>query len=212
MQELQEENRQLRAQVDDMNLELTLLRQNESEIERLNALLNLKDRYSDRKMIGAHIIAKGPSKWFSTFTIDVGTNNGVYKDMNVIASGGLVGIVTDAGKNFSTVRSIIDDESSVSAQFESTSELCLINGSLTLMEDNILEFTNVDGDVFITPNEAVVTSHVSSKYLPGLLIGYVYDFQPDANDLTQSGHIKPVVDFSSLEEVLVILELKETSD
>lgn len=210
--ELQDENQKLREQVDQLTLEMSALRQNDAELSRLNELLSLKDTYSNYDMIGAHIIAKGPSKWFSTFTIDVGTRDGVTKDMNVLASGGLAGIVIDAGENFSTVRAIIDDESSVSAQFEDNSELCMINGSLSLMEDNMLEFTNVGADVFIAANSAVVTSHVSSKYLPGLLIGYVSDYYLDANDLTQSGHIKPVVDFSGLEEVLVIRTLKETAD
>ena len=209
--ELRQENRDLRSALDQMTLEMSALRQNDARLQRLEELLSMKDTYSNYDMIGAHIIAKGPSKWFSTFTIDVGTDDGVQKDMNVVASGGLAGIVIDAGKNFSTVRAIIDDESSVSAQFEDNSELCMVNGSLSLMEDNMLEFTNVGADVFISPNAAVVTSHVSSKYLPGLLIGYVSDFYLDANDLTQSGHVKPVVDFSGLEEVLVILTLKETS-
>ena len=212
LEQLEEDNQALREQINELNVTLTVLRQKEQELSHLQDLLVLKDTYADYNMEAAHIIAKDSGKWYSVFTIDKGTKDGIKKDMNVIASGGLVGIVIDAGPNFSTVRSIIDDDSSVSAEFQDNSDLCLINGSLSLMDQNLLEFTNVAGDVFITVNSAVVTSHVSSKYLPGILIGYVTDFQLEANDLTQSGHLKPVVDFSNLEEVLVITKIKETTN
>ena len=210
--ELEEENRLLQEQVDELTMEVTMLGEKEQELIELQELFKVKDQYADYDMVAAHVISKDSSKWFSTFTIDKGTADGITRDMNVIASGGLVGIVIDAGTNYSVVRSIIDDESSVSAQFEKTSELCIIKGSIALMEQNIVEFTDVSADVMISLNSAVITSHVSSKYLPGLLIGYVVDYQLDANDLTQSGHIKPAVDFADLQEVLIITKTKEMSD
>ena len=57
--------------------------------------------------------------------------------------------------------------------------------------------------------DKVVTSNISEKYLPGILIGYVCELNNDANNLTKSGQITPVVDFKHLQEVLVILELKD---
>ncbi|MCF0228088.1 MAG: rod shape-determining protein MreC [Parasporobacterium sp.] len=212
IEELEMENAELRSQVDDLTLQLLKGENDRNELYRLREQMGLSDKYGDYEMTAAHIIAKNPGKWFNTFTIDKGTRDGICKDMNVVASGGLVGIITDSGPDYSTVRSIIDDESSVSAKFRDTSELCMVNGSLTLMEDNLLEFTDVSAEVEISPSGAVVTSHVSSKYLPDILIGYVADFKKDGNDLTQSGHIYPVVDFTNLEEVMIITTLKETSD
>ena len=212
LDQLEQENEELKNQIDSLTMELTDYNQQKQELDRLKQLVNLKDKYEEYEMTAAHIVAKDSSKWFSTFTIDKGTNDGIQKDMNVIANGGLVGIVTDCGSNFSTVRSIIDDESAVSAKFEDNSELCIVSGSLTLMEQNLLEFSEVSAEITISNNAAIVTSHVSSKYLPGLLIGYVVDYELDANNLTQSGHLQPVVDFASLEEVLVITTLKETTD
>lgn len=212
LSELEAENQDLKNQVSDLTLALSESRQKEQELIRLQELVNLKDDYPDYEMVGAHIIAKNSGKWYSTFTVDKGRKDGILKDMNVIASGGLVGIVIDVGENFSTVRAIIDDESSVSGKFEDTAELCMINGSLSLMDQNLIAFSDVGDDILINLNSAVVTSHVSSKYLPGILIGYVKDFQLDANNLTQSGHLQPVVDFSNLEEVMIITTLKGISD
>ena len=212
LNELEEENQQLKDIISDLTLTISELKQKEQELDRLQELVKLRDDYPEYDMVGAHIIAKYSGKWFSTFTVDKGSNDGIRKDMNVIASGGLVGIVIDVGENFATVRSIIDDESSVSGKFEDTAELCMINGSLPLMDQNLLSFSDVGADIMITVNTAVVTSHVSSKYLPGLLIGYVKDYQLDGNNLTQSGHLQPVVDFSNLEEVMIITTLKGISD
>ena len=212
IEELEQENKELRDQLDALTMEVTLFSEKQQELEKLQELFRVKDQYADYDMVAAHIIAKDSSKWFASFTIDKGTDDGITKDMNVVASGGLVGIIIDAGPNYAKVRSIIDDESSVSAQFDKTSDLCIVKGSIPLMERNIVEFTDVGADVMISLNSAVVTSHVSSKYLPGLLIGYVVDFRLDANDLTQSGHIKPAVDFADLEEVLIITKTKDISE
>ena len=56
----------------------------------------------------------------------------------------------------------------------------------------------------------VVTSKISDKFLPGILVGYVNKVSQDSNELTQSGTILPVVDFEHINEVLVITEIKET--
>ena len=61
-------------------------------------------------------------------------------------------------------------------------------------------------------SDMIVTSNISNKFLPNLLIGYVTDIETDANQLTQSGHIRPVVDFKHLNEVLVITQLKYTGN
>lgn len=213
LDELEQENSELKDQISELTMTVTSLKQKEAELENVQSLLKMKNEYSDYEMIAAHVVAKdSSSRWFSVFTIDVGTNDGITKDMNVIASGGLVGIVIDAGPNFATVRSIIDDDSSVSGKFQGSDGLCTVNGSLKLVEEDLIEFTGVSNDITITNNDAVVTSQISSKYLPGLLIGYVRDFALDTNDLTQSGHLQPIVDFSNLEEVLVITTLKGTSD
>ena len=68
------------------------------------------------------------------------------------------------------------------------------------------QMENNDHDVEV--GEQIVTSHISDKYLQGLLIGYVSEINVDANNLTRSGYITPVVDFKNLQEVLVITTTK----
>ncbi len=153
-----------------------------------------------------------PLTWFNTFTIDKGTADGLAVDMNVLAGNGLVGIIVSCEENFSTVRAIIDDTANVSAMISATGDICIVSGSLEDMnsENQILLSNLEDVDHAVNEGDTVVTSNISSKYLPGLLIGYVTALEDDANDLTRSGTITPVADFKHLNEVLVITQVKET--
>ena len=207
---LRTENKELKEKVDTLTAENSQLIQDREELLRLRELYDLDEQYDDYEKVGARIIAKESGNWFQLFTIDKGSNDGIQKDMNVISGGGLVGIVTEVGPNWATVRSIIDDNSNVSAMVSTTSDQCIIAGDLRLIDEgslNLVKLTDADNKVHV--GDKVVTSYISEKFLPGILIGYISELNNDANNLTKSGYITPVVDFRHLQEVRVILELKE---
>lgn len=206
------ENEQLQEQIDELSTQLTNTRLQQSKLDTLRQLYDLDQTYADYKTTGAHVIGKGTSNWFNTFTIDKGSKDGIKVDMNVIAGSGLVGIVTDVGKNYAVVRAIIDDTSNVSGMILSNNDNCIVSGNLKSMtESNMITFSNLeDSEDKVSTGDSVVTSNISDKYLPGLLIGYVTDITEDNNNLTKSGEITPVVDFKHLQDVLVITQLKET--
>lgn len=206
------ENAQLQEQIDELSTQLTNTRLQQSELDTLRELYDLDQTYADYKTTGAHVIGKGTSNWFNTFTIDKGSKDGIKVDMNVIAGSGLVGIVTDVGKNYAVVRAIIDDTSNVCGMILSNNDNCIVSGNLKSMtESNMITFSNLeDSEDKVSTGDSVVTSNISDKYLPGLLIGYVTDITEDNNNLTKSGEITPVVDFKHLQDVLVIMQLKET--
>ena len=113
--QLAKENKELKSKVADLEEENTVLTENTKELEDLRKLYDLDQDYNDYDKIAASDIAKGTGNWYNTFTVNRGTDDGVAVNMNVISDGGLVGIVTETGKNWSTVRSIIDDDNNVSA-------------------------------------------------------------------------------------------------
>lgn len=79
------------------------------------------------------------------------------------------------------------------------------------MSEGIIRFSQlIDSQDAVAEADKVVTSHISDKYLPDILIGYIYSVEKDANNLTKSGYLVPAVDFEHLEDVLVIMERKET--
>lgn len=209
MKELRAENEALQAQVDELNMKNSLLQQDKHELERLRELYALDELYADYEKVGARVTANDSGNWFHSFVIDKGSKDGIAVDMNVISGNGLVGIITEVGPNWSRVRSIIDDASSVSALVLSTSDTCIVNGDLTLMQDGRIRFEMLPNNgTEIEEGEQVVTSHISNKYLQGILIGYISEIHVDSNNLTRSGYIIPKADFEHLREVLVITTTK----
>lgn len=207
---LEEENKTLREKVDTLTAENSKLVLDKEELERLQTLLDLKNEYSEYDTVGANVISKGSGNWYSRFTIDKGTNDGIKVDCNVMAGAGLVGIVTKVGPNWANVRSIIDDDSNVSAMVSTTSDTCIIAGNLELIDQGTLSLVKLmDDNDHVHVGDKVVTSNISEKYLPGILIGYISELNNDANNLTKSGQLTPVVDFRHLQEVLVIRTLKD---
>ncbi len=212
--ELIAENNRLRQENEELETRLTNIQLQENELERLRELYELDQSYSQYNTTGAYVIGSSTTNWFSTFTIDKGTEDGIRTDMNVIAGNGLVGIVTRVGRHYAVVRSIIDDVSSVSATVVSSGDNCIVSGDLKRMTDsNLISFDSLsDEDGRVKEGDAVVTSNISDKYRKDILIGYISGIDPDTGELTRSGTIAPVVDFKHLNEVLVILDLKQTSE
>lgn len=205
------ENESLKEQVDELTIENTRLQQDRYELTNLRELYKLDAQYDEYEKIGARIIARDSGNWFYSFTINKGADDGLVVDMNVMAGSGLVGRIVDIGPNWAKVKSIIADDSNVSAMVLSSSDNMIVSGDLKLYASGVISFEQlVDGDDVVVEGDKIVTSNISDKYLPGILIGYISTINRDANNLTKSGYITPAVDFEHLEEVLVILELKQT--
>ncbi|MCR4936744.1 MAG: rod shape-determining protein MreC [Lachnospiraceae bacterium] len=210
--ELEAENESLKQQIAELTSENTLLMQDHYELMSLRELYDLDNTYSEYEKTGARIIAADSGSWFSTFVIDKGEADGVETDMNVISGAGLVGIVTETGKDWARVRTVIDDRSNVSATILHTGDNLMISGGIELIEQGLISYSGLyDQDENVREGDKVVTSGISSKYLPGILIGYVESIDTDSNNMTRSGYITPVVDFEHLREVLVILEKKQNT-
>lgn len=203
----------LQNQVDELTVKNTELMQEKYELSELRQLFKLDEEYGEYSKIGARVIGKDTSNWFNTFLIDKGTEDGIAVDMNVMAGSGLVGIITEVGPNWATVKSIIDDDSNVSGMVQSTSDILIVEGSLELMDKGIIKFSQLeDTEDIIKIGDQIITSHISSKYLPGISVGYITEINLDPNNLTKSGYLTPVVDFKHLSTVLVITELKQQKD
>ena len=93
----------------------------------------------------------------------------------------------------------------------STEDDLMVKGDLQLMQENCITFSQlVDSQNKVVEGDKVVTSDISDKFLPNILIGYINTINKDNNNLTKSGTITPAVDFEHLSEVLVITDLKQT--
>lgn len=214
LKEVQKENETLQAEINELRVENNFLKQELYTLKELEALYELDQQYTSYEKVAARVIGKDPGNYFENFIVDKGKKDGLSVDMNVIADGGLVGIVTEVGDHWARVRSIIDERNNVSGKILSTEDMCTITGDLEMMmkDGNIKMHQLMDSDQNSKVGDQVVTSQISSKYLDGILIGYVSEITEDANKLTRSGKITPVVDFEHLETVLVITTLKASPE
>ncbi len=207
---LAEENRQLREENESLTAELSRYAQIEEELGRLEQLYKLDQEYPDYPKVAAKVIAKDPGNWYDRITVDKGSEDGIAVDMNVLAGGGLFGIVTEVGPNWARIRSIIDDENNISAMTASTSDICTVTGSLLDYQNGTIRFYGLrDAEEKITEGEAIITSSISGKYLPGFTIGYVATIAKDANNLTRSGKLRPASSFDVVREVLIVTTVRE---
>ena len=204
-EEILQENEQLKLQIETLTEQNNKLLQDQTELTRLQEMYNLDEEYSDYPKVAASVISKDPGNWYDTFMINRGSNDGIRVDNNVIAGKGLVGIVTEVGSSWATVRSIIDDSSNVSGMAVSTSDTCVVKGDLELIDEGKLRFEQLyDQEGKVTVGERIVTSNISEKYVDGLFIGYVNEVEQDTNNLTKTGTIVTPVDFQHIREVFVI--------
>ena len=212
LKRVQDENTALQEEVEFLRAENTQYQLQLAELEQYRELLDMKEQYPDYDTVGAHVIGNNSGNWNKTVLIDRGSNDGIQVNMNVIAQGGLVGIVTSVTLNSATVRMIADDGCNVGTMSVLSKDSCIVTGNLELYEEGKLRLEKIDKDADIQDDYKIVTGNTSSLYLPGILIGYAQELQIDANHLTKSGYLVPVVDFNHLDAVLVITTLKETGE
>ena len=204
------ENEELKNRIAELEDENTKLVQDKYELDSLKELYELDMQYESYDKIGAKIIYKDAGNWFSTFIVDKGYKDGIEPDMNVICGNGLVGRISVVGPNWSRITSIISDNSNVSATVLKSQDNIIVTGNLETIESNSIPFSQLlDEEDKVKEGDKIVTSSISDKYLPGILIGYVQTISNDPNNLTKSGTILPAVDFKHIDNVLIITQLKQ---
>ncbi len=205
------QNRDYEKQLDELKNKYSDYDEILSENERLTDLLNYKQDNPQQELKLANITGKGPGNWFEVFTIDLGEQDGVKSDMPVITADGVVGRVEEVGLNWSKVMAIVDGRSGVSAIMERTRDVGVVRGSVTNDKLDILLYMNyLPTDADIVVGDKILTSGLDGLYPKGLTIGSVLD----VSDKGLSGkevRIRPAADFTSLEEVFVVMEVQPES-
>ena len=207
IESLEDENKELKEQMVSYDQKI-------QEYQDMRELLELKSEYADYDTVGATVIFSDMTgNWFSTFTIDKGTDDGLEVGMNVLSGGGLVGYISDIAKGHAVVTSIINDNVNVSAMQSTPGDACVVTGDLPYMKEHgLLKLQYMDTDFNISRDNVIVTSNISDRYLPGLVIGYAQDVTVDENGLAASGYLKPAADFKHIRNVLVVTTQKQSAE
>ncbi len=212
LKELQAEIESLQSERDSLKREKENLEDVRKENILLRELLIAKDRLPQYEMMEADIIGSDGINTFERFTINRGSIDGVRLDMNVITNDGLVGLVTYVGLNYSIVTSIIEDGINISVMTKNTQKPCILSGDFSVSGSSRLLLRNALSKVDFESDNTLVTSDISDKFLPNILVGYVEKAEISDDGLTKSGTVRTGVDFTDLRKVLVITTMKEKKE
>ena len=167
------ENVRLQQKADELEAELRNARQAEAENERLRGLLSLKEK-TGYDSVAAHVIARDPSAWFNTLTINQGSSAGVELNMPVVTGGGIVGRVVAVSPWTAQVMLITDEQAAAGAvvgQLGQSNALGSVRGS----KNGLIEMRYVSGLEKVELGDYVLTTGQDGVYPAGLNVGEVVD-------------------------------------
>ncbi len=198
---LQRENVALKRELKELKVKLNMYREAELANQRLRALLNFKTSIAT-PLLPAEVVAFDPSGWFQTILIDKGSNDGLVRDMAVVSADGLAGRVIEVSQHHAKVLLILDVNSAVDGLIQRSRARGVLVG---FDHDRcLLKYVQRNEDVQV--GDQVITSGMGGVFPKGLLLGKVREVVRGNSGLFQSVEVEPAVNFSRLEEVMVVVQ------
>lgn len=202
METLKKENEELKNKNKDLEKSLKEIENIKTENETLKEYLGLTEKYSNYKTIPGDVINKDISNYSRTITLNIGANDGVKKNMTVIAEEGLVGHVIAVSDSTAKVQTIIDPASSVSSMLSTTKESIICKG--TLEDKTTLKAMYIPTEASVIQGDTIQTSGLGGLYPKGLQIGTIKKVVDTENLTDRYAQVTVSVDFNKLNSVLVI--------
>ena len=204
LSDLQKENEELRAQLDDYRDRIYNAKMLEEENKWLSDYLGLKKEHSDFLFEEASVIGRESGNYSTVYTLSKGTMHDIKVNMPVITEDGVVGYVTEVGPTWCRAVSIIETASAVGAYIERSGELGLIEGRYELRFEGKCRMIRLPADADVHEGDRVLTSGLGSIYPRGLFVGEVVSVDADPYSRTLTAVVQPKVDYSSLVKVMII--------
>jgi rod shape-determining protein MreC len=207
LQGVHDQNLQFQQQIDQLQGELNQLREKAQASDRLAAILDFQTT-TPMKTIAAKVIGPNASLWYRALVLDKGTNDGVENEMGVITPAGVVGQVIKVASSTSLVLLLTDSNVAVTGLVQRTRDEGIIQGSA----QGYVRMKYIPPLSPVKAGDWIVTSGLTGGFPRGLLIGSVQQVQEGEGDLFQSALVQPIVDFTKLEEVLIVLAAQPQED
>ena len=202
---LTEENHQLKERVAQLEEAIRQAEKDSEENKLLRELLDLREQRRDLYFESALVVEKDTSNWASILTINKGTAHDVaVGDCVIDENGYLVGVITEAGLNWSTVRTLLDSDTSIGALIVRSETSAVAQGDFALMGEGRLQLSYLGAQPDVMPGDLIVTSGLGGYYPSQLVIGYVEEVGTGDDGLSQQAVIRPQADLEHLEEIFVV--------
>lgn len=195
-------NLALQEEVSALKREVLILRNYERENNWLREALDFRSEL-EHELLVAEVIARSPTKWENTITLNRGLHHGIKPSMAVITNAGIVGTVINSSKFTSTVLLAIDPQSATGGLVQTSGDLVLIQGKEG--HSGALLATPLSRDTSVEVGDIIVTSGLSRIYPKNLPIGQVVSIESKQYDLSFAATVQPFVDFTRLEYVFIVL-------
>ena len=199
---LKTENQQLKEQNSKLEQSLRELENIKTENETLKEYLGLTEKYGEYKTVPGYVINKEISNYSKTIIINIGKNDGIEKDMTVIADEGLVGHVMSVTENTAKVRTIVDTSSSISCLMGTSKDSIVCKGTLDSTSE--LKALYIPTDSNLVQGDSVDTSGLGGIYPKGIHVGTIKKIVSTKNMTDRYALVETAVDFNKLNTVLVV--------
>ena len=206
------ENEELRRRLAELEERSYKIDEIEEMNEWLMGYLDLAREHTEYDLAAANIVGREVGNYMTVFTLDVGTENGVTKDMPVVTADGIVGYVNEAGTNWCKVLTIIESASSVGAYVERTGEVGLLEGDFTMRTEGLCKLTYLATDSNVEVGDRILSSGLGSIYPRGLVVGFVERVEADEYSRSVTAYVRPTANLEDLSRVMVIKSYEKVRD
>lgn len=207
--DLLEEKKALEEQLSDYETAVRKAEETEAENQRLRQLLGLREKRDDLQFAIGNITQQDSSNWSDILTLDCGTQDDVAAgDCVVDSCGNLVGLITEVGLNWSTLRTVVDSDSSIGAAVFRSGSLALAVGSFSLMAEKRLQLDFLGALPEVMVGDLITTSGLGGYLPPSLVIGYVEELRTGDDGTTQCAILSPKADLQHLTQVFVVTDFE----
>jgi rod shape-determining protein MreC len=199
-----DENERLKQRLDQTELELRNARASSAENERLKGLLNLKEK-TGYDQVPARVIARDPSVWFNTVTINRGSSSGITLNMPVATGSGIVGRVVALSPWTAQVMLITDEKAAAGAVVGQLGESGALGSVSGLGKAGLVEMRYVSGLQKVEVGDYILTTGQDGIYPAGLNVGEVLEVKRGTATQPHQIYVRPSARLDQLEEVAVLL-------
>ncbi len=203
---------ELQSEINELRLQITYYEKTKHKLEAYEDFLGVKEENPDFEFVAGEIILRDTSDFYGTFTLNVGSDDGIEVNNPVIYANNLVGVVSSVSPANCTVYTLFNSDISVSAYEIRTRESCYTESDYALSTEGYLKLSGLKKNTPVVSGGIVCTSGIGGIYPKDLVIGTVREIKNDVTGLSSYGLLETGINFSKLTDVFVITDFEGKSD
>lgn len=203
-EDLEQENRELKKEVDALRAKLIDYYQVKQENEQYRTFLELKNENKDFTFVAGSVVGRDPNDLFYSFTVDKGSLAGVTVNSPVITESGVVGWVSSVSSTFCEVTTMLSAETSIAALDQGNRESGVISSNIKLAEQGLVKLNYLAADTKVKEGDLIVTSGLGGLYPKNLPVGKVKSIGPEEYNVSYMAVVEPFVNVKTVRDVFII--------